>query len=85
MTKNKKTLNLSVGPLGKSEKFCNDFTINMTRTVILQQLIEQIEELQKTIDDGTGAEVTVAKILLKEVETQIESLLETNEILGAEQ
>ena len=84
MTK-KKTLNLNVGPLGKAETFCNEFVINMTRTVIIHQLVEQIEELQKTIEEGSGAEVTVAKVLLKEIENQIETLLETNEVLGAEQ
>jgi len=81
----KKLPNLSVGPLGESEKFCNDFSINMARTVIIQQLVEQIEELQKTIDEGSGAEVTVAKLLLLEIENQITSLLDTNEAMGIEQ
>ena len=88
MKKDKKKMQytLQVGEFAKAEKFAIDFTTNMTRTVLLQQLVEQLEELERSIEESSSkSERFIAQTLLEQVEEQLMFLTSEESVFGEEQ
>lgn len=82
----KKVYTLQVGRFAKAEKFAFDFTTNMTRTVLLQQLVEQMEELENSLEESTSkSERVIAQALLEQVEEQLTFLTSEDSVFGEEQ
>lgn len=74
-------LNLQVGPFAKAEKFAASFAYGMARSYAFQQILKEMDEIEKLLETTENKEeIALAKMVYEQLEEQLNIMISHPEL-----